>query len=69
MLKKMNKYQSLLILGWIKKNLVSCTDPRQLGKEFIANPSGEWRHRIRDYRLIAVINDETVIILLLEDWT
>ncbi|MDZ7836286.1 MAG: type II toxin-antitoxin system RelE/ParE family toxin [Alkalibacterium sp.] len=65
-LKKMDKHQSLLIMGWIKKNLVNCTDPRQHGKGLVVNRSGEWRYRIGDYRLIADINDETVTILMLE---
>lgn len=65
-LKKMDKYQSLLIMGWIQKNLVNCMDPRQHGKGLTANRSGEWRYRIGDYRLIADINDETVTILMLE---
>lgn len=65
-LKKMDKYQSLLIMGWIQKNLVNCTDPRQYGKGLTVNRSGEWRYRIGDYRLIADINDETVTILMLE---
>lgn len=65
-LKKMDKYQSLLIMGWIQKNLVNCTDPRQHGKGLTVNRSGEWRYRLGDYRLIADINDETVTILMLE---
>ena len=65
-LKKMDKHQSLLIMGWIKKNLVNCTDPRQYGKGLVANRLGEWRYRIGDYRLIADINDETITILMLE---
>ena len=65
-LKKMDKDQSLLIMGWIQKNLVNCTDPRQHGKGLTVNRSGEWRYRIGDYRLIADINDETVTILMLE---
>lgn len=65
-LKKMDEHQSHLIMGWIQKNLVNCTDPRQHGKGLVANRSGEWRYRIGDYRLIADINDETVTILMLE---
>lgn len=65
-LKKMDKHQSLIIMGWIQKNLVECTDPRQFGKGLVANRSGEWRYRIGDYRLIAHIDDETVTIIMLE---
>lgn len=64
--KKMDKHQSLLIMGWIQKNLVNCTDPRKQGKGLTANRSGECRYRIGDYRLIADINDDTVTILMLE---
>lgn len=65
-LKKLDKHQALLIMGWIQKNLVNCTDPGQHGKGLTANQTGEWHYRIGVYRLIADINDETVTILLLE---
>lgn len=65
-LKKLDKHQALLIMGWIQKNLVNCTNPRKHGKGLTANRSGEWRYRVGDYRLIADINDETVTILMLE---
>lgn len=65
-LKKMDRHQALIIMGWIQKNLVNCRNPWQYGKALTANRSREWRYRIGDYRLIADINDETVNILLLE---
>ena len=65
-LKKLDKHQALLIMGWIQKNLVNCTNPRLHGKGLTANRSGEWRYRIGDYRLIADITDETVTILMLQ---
>ncbi|MER2176014.1 MAG: type II toxin-antitoxin system RelE/ParE family toxin [Carnobacterium sp.] len=65
-LKKMDKHQSLLIMGGIQQNLGKCTDTRTQCKGLTANHSGEWRYRIGDYRLIADINDETITILMLE---
>ena len=65
-LKKLDKHQALLIMGWIQKNLVNCTNPRLHGKGLTANRSGEWRYRIGDYRLIADMTDETVTILMLQ---
>lgn len=62
----MDKHQALLIMEWIQKNLVKCTNPRQHGKGLTANRSVEWRYRIGDYRLIANINDKTITILVLE---
>ncbi|WP_214808691.1 type II toxin-antitoxin system RelE/ParE family toxin [Exiguobacterium sp. s102] len=36
------------------------------GKRLVLNRSGEWRYRIGDYRLIADIQDEKIVILILE---
>ncbi len=65
-LKKLDKYTALLITAWIRKNLEGCEDPRAFGKGLTANRSGKWRYRIGDYRLIADINEERVLILILE---
>lgn len=64
-LQKMDKHTYSLILGWIKKNLENCTDPRRMGKPLVANHRGHWRYRIGDYRLICEIKDEKVLILIL----
>ena len=64
-LKKLDKCTRTLILAWIEKNLVGCTDPRLHGKGLTSNRSGQWRYRVGDYRLIADISDETVTILIL----
>lgn len=39
-LKKLDKYTSSLIIGWIEKNLVNCDDPRIHGKGLVENKSG-----------------------------
>lgn len=64
-LRKLDKYTASMILGWIRKNLEGCTDPRQHGKGLTANRTGQWRYRIGDYRLIAEIEDDKIIILIL----
>lgn len=64
-LKKMDKATRALIYGWIEKNLEGCDNPRQHGKGLTANRSGQWRYRIGDYRLIAEIMDERIVILVL----
>lgn len=65
-LKKLDKYISSLIIGWIEKNLQNCENPRQYGKALVANKSGQWRYRIGEYRLICEIQDEKITILVLE---
>ena len=64
-LKKIDKHTQFFILAWIEKNLVDCENPRQHCKGLTANRSGEWRYRVGDYRIIAEIEDEKVIILVL----
>ena len=65
-LKKLDVYTRKLILSWIEKNLVDCKDPRIHGKSLTANRSDQWRYRIGDYRIIAQIQDDKVLILILE---
>ena len=65
-LKKLDKATAALLLGWIRKNLEDCEDPRIHGKGLTANHSGQWRYRVGDYRIIAHIEDQKVIILILD---
>ena len=64
-LKKLDKSTAALILGWVRKNLEGCADPRVHGKGLTASRSGEWRYRVGDYRLLAEIQDGKLIILML----
>ena len=64
-LRKLDKQTRTFILSWVEKNLVNCENPRQHGKGLTANRSGQWRYRVGDYRLIADIQDNRVVILLL----
>lgn len=64
-LRKLDKQTRTFILSWVEKNLVDCENPRQHGKGLTANRSGQWRYRVGDYRLIADIQDNRVVILLL----
>ena len=65
-LKKLDKYTASLILGWVRKNLEGCEDPRAHGKGFTANQSGKWRYRVGNYRLLAEIQDKNICILIIK---
>lgn len=65
-LKKMDRYQASLLVGWIEKNLVNCTDPRIQGKALVANHKGKWRYRVGDYRILAFIEDEEIVITIID---
>ncbi len=65
-LKKMDKQVAKLIVAYVKKNLVGCDDPRFIGKSLQGNLSDKWRYRVGDYRILAKIEDEKVLISVIE---
>ena len=65
-LKKTDKSTAKLITAWIRKNLENCENPRLHGKGLTSNRSGQWRYRIGDYRVLAEIQENKVLILILE---
>lgn len=65
-LSKLDRNTAKLIASWLKKNLEGCVNPRIHGKALVANKVGQWRYRVGDYRILAEIRDEEVIILVLQ---
>ena len=63
-LKKLDNNVALTITNWVRKNLEGCENPRSFGKSLTGNYSGKWCYRIGDYRLIAEIQDDKIIILV-----
>ena len=64
-LKKLDRRTAAMLTGWIRKNLEGCENPRQHGKGLTANRSGQWRYRVGDYRILADIQDDRIVILIL----
>ena len=64
-LKKLDGETRRFILAWIGKNLEGCEDPRQFGKGLSENRKGQWRYRLGDYRILAEINEDEIVILIL----
>ncbi len=65
-LKKMDKQVARLVLAYVRKNLEDCENPRNLGKALQGNLGDKWRYRVGDYRIIAKIEDEKILISVLE---
>ena len=63
-LEKMDKYTKRILYEWIYKNLKDSDDPRFLGKPLSADRKGQWRYRVGDYRILAEIKDDLLIILV-----
>ena len=65
-LSKLDKSTAKFITSWLMKNLQGCDYPWKSGKGLTSNRSGQWRYRIGDYRVIADIQVNKVVILVLE---
>lgn len=66
MMSKLDFQTRKMITNWLRKNLEGCENPRQYGRALRGNHQSEWRYRIGNYRVLADIQDETIIILVLE---
>jgi addiction module toxin, relE/stbE family len=64
--KKLDKQTQKIIKAWIEKNLMGCENPRLHGKWLTANKSGQWRYRVGDYRILAEIRDNELVLVLVE---
>lgn len=62
---KLDKSVSFLILGWVRKNIEGYPDPRRYGKNLTGELTGQWKYRVGKYRLIAKIEEDRIIILIL----
>ena len=65
-LEKIDQPERYILRSWIEKNLVGTTNPRQHGKALKGELNEYWRYRVGDYRIIAEINDDEVLILVIE---
>ena len=64
--KKLEKQTQKIIKAWIEKTLMGCENPRIHGKGLTANKSGQWRYRVGDYRILAEIRDNELVLVLVE---
>ena len=65
-IKKMDSSTSKLIRTWIEKNLIDAENPRVKGKALTGDLKGLWRYRVGDYRILADIQDDKLVILILD---
>ena len=61
-LQKMDGSVRRLILAYIRSRLEGIADPRSLGKGLTGPKARQWRYRIGDYRILALIGDDELTI-------
>ena len=64
-LRKLGHTAQKKILTYLKNKLMLVSDPRTLGKPLSGELSGLWRYRVGDYRILAQIEDDALIILVI----
>ena len=64
--KKLDRQTQRILKAWIEKNLIDCENPRLHGKGLTANRSGQWRYRVGDYRVLAEIQDNEIVLVLVD---
>lgn len=63
---KLDPFVSKKIKKWVDDNLIDCNDPYRTGKQLCGTLAKYWRYRVGDYRIIAEIDDEKIIILIVK---
>ena len=53
------------ILRYLRRRIATDEDPRRFGKPLSRELSGLWRYRVRDYRLICHIEDDTLLVVVI----
>lgn len=64
---KLDTSIKILIKSRIDKNLVSTENPRLYGKALTGNLRNYWRYRVGNYRIIAEIKDNELIVLVVDE--
>jgi len=53
-----------LILRYLRTWLATAENPRRFGKALLGDLKGLWRYRVGDYRIVAKIEDDKFIVLV-----
>ena len=67
--KQLNKLDNSMrskILKYIDQNLFDTDNPKKFGKALKYNLKGFWRYRVENYRIIAKIEENELLILVVQ---
>ena len=52
------------VLRFLRERIAGSDDPRRLGHALTGDHSGLWRYRVGDYRIVATIEDDRFVVLV-----
>jgi mRNA interferase RelE/StbE len=64
-LRKLGHPAQQQILRYLRQRIATADDPRRFGRALTNDLKGLWRYRVGDYRIVAKIEDDRFIVLVL----
>jgi mRNA interferase RelE/StbE len=63
-LRKLGSDGESRVLRYLRERIAGTTDPRRLGHALTGDRKGLWRYRVGDYRIVATIEDDRFVVLV-----
>jgi mRNA interferase RelE/StbE len=63
-MRKLGKPAQREILRYLRTRIATAEDPRRFGKPLFRDLKGLWRYRVGDYRIVAKIEDDRFVVLV-----
>ena len=64
-LRRLDHAAAVRVVNYLRA-LLELDDPRQRGRGLSANRAGFWRYRVGDYRILAEIRDDRLVVIALD---
>jgi mRNA interferase RelE/StbE len=63
-LRKLGVVAERAILRYLRQRIATAEDPRRFGRPLTGDLRGLWRYRVGDYRIVAAIEDDRFVVLI-----
>jgi mRNA interferase RelE/StbE len=63
-LRKLGVEAERRVVAYLRTRITGGGDPRRLGQPLTGDRQGFWRYRIGDYRIVAAIEDNRLVVLV-----
>ena len=63
-LRKLGAIAEQTILRYLRERIAGSDDPRRFGHALVGDLKGLWRYRVGDYRIVASIEDQRFVVLV-----
>jgi mRNA interferase RelE/StbE len=63
-LRKLGVEAERRVLRYLHERIAGSSDPRRFGRALTGDRKGLWRYRVDDYRIVAAIEDDRFVVLV-----